>query len=126
MTVTSTIGKQEKLASFIKQIRSSNVINNREIANIVGLFEAVLPSVGYVMLHLSYWWRSYYDGYCNLDKMSMKQLICRLNNFNLLSKICLPCPTDKFSKMHVHMTDVMHFKTTGLGAFGQKRITFLY
>ena len=54
MTVTSTIGKQEKLASFIKQIRSSNVINNRDIANIVGLFEAVLPSVGYVMLHLSY------------------------------------------------------------------------
>lgn len=54
MTVTSTIGKQEKLASFIKEIRRSNVINNRDIANIVGLFEAVLPSVGYVRLHLSY------------------------------------------------------------------------
>ena len=52
VTVALTKQKQEKLSVFVKQIANSKRVKIRDNTTVLGIFQAVLPSLKYGRLHL--------------------------------------------------------------------------
>ena len=100
---------------------SSNNVNIRGIVKALGMFQAALPIVRFGRFHLFFLekLRNFslkqclgdYNGYCKLDKESVKELIWWSNNLSSSKKICI-----------AHLRDVVFSDTCpdGWGAVYKK------